>query len=294
MESERKTAMGEISRRLHRKLASKSHNLPTEVPKRRPGEPLPGNVPDLEMLIKDGLDSTHAVYAFIQQITSHFAEGMSQLPELKAFAKLAGDAEDKYMPTGPPMSPLTVSYFTCWAFYDLRFGRDGDTIGSCQIDANDIFLMNPDQLDALKKLSESRMGIYEHIRSESRFVHLRELITGEEFRCLSTSGYQGRPGEVWYVRRLRPLMPDLANYHVLFTTPYILIEATKDDWNQFLRRTLLKVRGKDDRERLHRLLKYGFDTNYWNEFVFKSYHHHQSDAIFLAGIPDLKGTLPHA
>ena len=31
-----------------------------------------------------------------------------------------------------------------------------------------------------------------------------------------------------------------------------------------------------------------------NEFVFKAYHHHQSDAIFLAGIPDLKATLPHA
>ncbi len=26
----------------------------------------------------------------------------------------------------------------------------------------------------------------------------------------------------------------------------------------------------------------------------KGYHHHQSDAIFLAGIPDLKATLPHA
>jgi hypothetical protein len=28
--------------------------------------------------------------------------------------------------------------------------------------------------------------------------------------------------------------------------------------------------------------------------VFQAYHHHQDDAIFLAGIPDLKATLPHA
>jgi hypothetical protein len=28
--------------------------------------------------------------------------------------------------------------------------------------------------------------------------------------------------------------------------------------------------------------------------VFKAYHHHQPDVIFRAGIPDLKGTLPHA
>jgi hypothetical protein len=286
--------MGDISKKLHRKLASRADNLPTKEPKRRPGEPLPGGVRDVEMLIKDGLDPIHAAYAYIQQISSHFAEGVSQLPEMKAYAKLAGEAEEEYMPLGPPMSPLTASYFTCWAFYDLRFGKDGDTIGKCQIDANDIFLMNLDQLDALKKLSESRMGIYEHLGSSNGFITLRELITGDEFPCLCTSGYRGRPGELWYVRRLPPLMPELATFHVLFTTPYILIEATKDDWTQFLKRTLLKVEGRDERDRLHRLLKYGLDRNYWNEFVFKAYHHHQAQAIFLAGIPDLKATLPHA
>jgi hypothetical protein len=32
----------------------------------------------------------------------------------------------------------------------------------------------------------------------------------------------------------------------------------------------------------------------WNEFIFQAYHHHQSDAIFLTGLPDVKGSLPHA
>ncbi len=286
--------MGDISKKLHRKLASKSGNLPTKVPKRRPGEPLPGGIRDIEMLIKDGLDPVHAGYVYIQQMSSYFAEGVSQLPEMKSYAKLAGDAEEEYMPSGPPMSPLTGSYFTCWAFYDLRFGKDGDTIAKCQIEANDLVLLNPDQLDVLKKLSESRMGIYEHIGFADGFVRLRELITGDEFSCLCTSGYKGRSGELWYVRRLPPLMPELATFHVLFTTPYILIESTKDDWMQFLKRTLLKADGNDDRERLHQLLKFGLSTNYWNEFVFQAYHHHQAQAIFLAGIPDLKATLPHA
>ncbi len=204
--------MGNISKKLHQKLKSKSGNLKTIVPHRRAGEPLPGGVKDIKMLIKDGLDPIHAVYVYIQQISSHFAEGASQLPEMKLYAKLAGDAEEEYMPSGPPMSPLTVSFFTCWAFYDLRFGKDGDTIGKCQIDANDLFLMNPDQLDALHKLSESRMGIYEHVGATDGLVRLRELITGDEYSCLCTSAY----------------------------------------------------------------------------------HHHQDQAIFLAGIPDLKTTLPHA
>ena len=286
--------MGDISKKLHRKLASKSGNLPTKVPKRRPGEPLPGGIRDIEMLIKDGLDPVHAGYVYIQQMSSYFAEGVSQLPEMKLFAKLAGDAEEEYMPSGPPMSPLTGSYFTCWAFYDLKFGKDGDTIGKCQIEANDLVLLNPDQLDVLKKLSESRMGIYEHIGFADGLVRLRELITGDEFSCLCPAGYKGRSGELWYVRRLPPLMPELATFHVLFTTPYILIESTKDDWMQFLKRTLLKADGNDDRERLHQLLKFGLSTNYWNEFVFQAYHHHQAQAIFLAGIPDLKATLPHA
>ena len=286
--------MGDISKKLHRKLASKSGNLPTKVPKRRPGELLPGGIRDIEMLIKDGHDPVHAAYVYIQQISSHFAEGVSQLPEMKAYAKLAGDAEEEYMPSGPPMSPLTGSYFTCWACYDLRFGKDGDTIAKCQIDANDLVLMNPDQLDALKKLSESRMGIYEYVGFADGLVRLRELITGDEFSCLCTAGYKGKSGELWYVRRLPPLMPELATFHVLFTTPYILIESTKDDWMQFLKRTLLKADGNDDHERLHQLLKFGLSTNYWNEFVFQAYHHHQAQAIFLAGIPDLKATLPHA
>lgn len=286
--------MGDISKKLHRKLASRADNLPTREPKRHPGELLPGGFKDMQMLIRDGLDPVHAAYVYIQQISSQFAELVCQLPEMKAYAKLAGDAEEEYMPSGPPMSPLTGSYFTCWSFYDLRFGKDGDTIAQCEIDANDLVLMNPDQLDALKKLSESRMGIYEHIGFAEGFVRLRELITGDEFTCLCTSGYKGRSGELWYVRRLPPLMPELATFHVLFTTPYILIESTKDDWMQYLKRTLLKADGNDDRERLHQLLKFGLSTNYWNEFVFTAYHHHQAQAIFLAGIPDLKSTLPHA
>ena len=32
----------------------------------------------------------------------------------------------------------------------------------------------------------------------------------------------------------------------------------------------------------------------WSEFVFQAYHHHQNDAIFLAGLPDVKGSRPNA
>ena len=89
-------------------------------------------------------------------------------------------------------------------------------------------------------------------------------------------------------------MPELANYHIVFTTPYILIQSTKNDWMQFLKRNMLRIKAEDERDSLHQLLKYGLDLNYWKEFVFLAYHHHSAEAIFLAGIPDLPGTLPHA
>jgi hypothetical protein len=237
-----------------------------------------------------GLFAARLAYAFVQHISSSFAEGVSRLPEMKKYAKIVGPAEEEYMPSGPPMSPLTATFFTTWAFYALRF--DGtDTLASCQIEANDVICMNPDQLDALKKMAASRMGIYQHVGMDGQHVRLRELVTNVEFTCHPASNYRGKSGELWYVRLLPPLLPDLARYHIIFTTPYVLM-ASKDDWLQFLVRAL--PGSGNDATGLHRFFKHGPDMNYWNEFVFKAYHHHQSDAIFLAGIPDLKATLPHA
>ena len=93
---------------------------------------------------------------------------------------------------------------------------------------------------------------------------------------------------------LPPLEPQLAQYWVAMTTPYILLDTSKADWIAFLKRTMLHCEGSNDRTRLHSLLKYGLEPNYWNEFVLKAYHHHQHDAVFLTGIPDLRTTLPHA
>jgi hypothetical protein len=280
--------MGETSKKLHKRLtkAAAPLNLPTGKMRAR------ADMPSVEQWIKQGMDPVHAAYAFVQHISSAFAEGVSPLPEMKRYAKLVGAAEEEYMPSGPPISPLTGSFFTTWAFYDLRF--DGtDTLASCQIEANDVIGMNPDQLDALKKLAASRMGVYEHAGMDGSHVRLRELLTDDEFTCHCATGYRGRTGELWYVRLLPPLLPDLARYHVVFTTPYILM-ASKEDWLQFLQRSLMQFEAGDERQGLYRLLKCGPEPNYWNEFVFQAYHHHQPEAIFLAGIPDLKATLPHA
>ena len=277
--------MGRTSKKLHAKLSRGGlSGLPTGKSPRHP------DTPDIEAWIRQGMDPVHAAYAFVQHVTSVFAEGTSRLPEMKTYARIVAQAEDEYLPSGPPMSPLTGSFFTSWAFYDLPFD-DGDTLASCLIESNDVVGMNPDQLDALKKMAASRMGIYQHVGTDGPHVRLRELVTNAESVCHPTSGYRGTIGELWYVRLLPPLLPDLAQYHVAFTTPYILM-ASLNEWSQFLRRAL--VGSVNEATGLHRFFKHGPGPNYWNEFVFKAYHHHRSDAIFLAGIPDLQATLPHA
>jgi hypothetical protein len=146
--------MAGTSKRLHDKLKKMARftTLPTRS---QPGR---ADMPSIEKFIKDGLDPVHAVYVFIQHLSSHFAELVSRLPEMRAWTKVVGDAEEEYMPSGPPMSPLTRSFFTTWAYYDLKVG--GDTLGTCQIAANDVVMMNPHQLGVLRKLCESRMGFY--------------------------------------------------------------------------------------------------------------------------------------
>jgi hypothetical protein len=45
--------MGEFAKKLHRRMASKAHTLPTKEPKRRPNELLPGGIKDIPTLIKE-------------------------------------------------------------------------------------------------------------------------------------------------------------------------------------------------------------------------------------------------
>ncbi len=125
--------MGQTSKKLHRKLKTMAAPLRPAVGGRA-GRP---DMPSIEKFIEEGLDPIHAAYAFVQHIVSHFSEDVSQLPEMRKFVKLVAKAEDEYLPSGPPMSPLTGSYFTCWAFFDLQFDST-DTLATCLIDANDV------------------------------------------------------------------------------------------------------------------------------------------------------------
>src|SRR5271166_2168654 len=116
--------MGEISRRLRGKLKAMASNvlLPRSSKGLKPFPQAPGTRRVIAKLIAEGMDPVHAAYIFVHHIASVFAENVSQLREMRTFTKEVGKAEDDYLPDGPPMSPLTRSYFTSWAFFDHRIG----------------------------------------------------------------------------------------------------------------------------------------------------------------------------
>jgi hypothetical protein len=287
--------MGDISDKLIKRLA-KNRKLTGEL--RREA----GSIQDALDALKRGatarlshgvaLDPLHAAYVAVQNVTSVFAERVSRLAEFKPYYQSAAKAEDDYMPGGPPMSPLTGSYFTTWAFFDLRFGPDRETMGTCLLDVGEPLGLGPDVTEAVRLMSGTRMGVYEHSGTKGGRCRLTELITDEEFECYVPAGYPGKAGELWLVRLCPPIDP--AAYHVAFTTPYVLTDFGKADWTAYLSKSLIGLTAPEKRRRLHEFLKYGREPDFWNEFVFKGYHHHRPDAIFLTGLPDVPGSLPHA
>jgi hypothetical protein len=157
--------MGEISAKLVKRLG-RSRKLADEFRRgagsiRRSLDALSRGV-STQTSRGDTLDPLHAVYVAVQHATSVFSERVSSLAEFKPYYQLVEKAEDEYMPEGPPMSPLTRSYFTTWAFFDLRFGPDGETIGTCLLDAGTALGFEPGALDVIRTCAGTRMGVYEH------------------------------------------------------------------------------------------------------------------------------------
>ena len=62
-----------------------------------------------------------------QNKISVMVEQLGELPAMSKLVNAYADAQDEYMPSGPPISPLTNSYFSCWGFFDLCAGIKKET-----------------------------------------------------------------------------------------------------------------------------------------------------------------------
>ena len=95
------------------------------------------DVKNVETLLRSVQDPLHAAYVAALNFTTFFMGEVTQFPEFDSYWDIYGPAQKEYFPQGPPMSPLTTSFFTSWAVFDLRFGPDQETIGTCLLDVAD-------------------------------------------------------------------------------------------------------------------------------------------------------------
>ena len=276
---------------MKRKVRGKVVDIRSVIAGRAAAEELQKKVVSKERLA--GFHPAHAAYVYAQNQVSVFSEQLTALKEMAPFDEIVSRAADLYMPSAPPMSPLTISYFTCWAFFDACVGPSDETIGTTILEVGAAFGTHPEMLRLFRQMQQSRMGLYVREGVEGKLVFLRELVTDTVYRTLVPVDYRGEEGELWYVRLLPPPLPG-GMEHVAFTTPYVLLRPGLREWQAYFRRTLPDAPKQARLDAYERHMKFGPTRSYWNEFVFEAYVNHREDAIFLRGLPDIAESRPHS
>lgn len=284
-----------VSKRLSKLKNSKVIDLNDYRQQKKAAEELFDQLATTEKNIQAGRDPLHAVYIHAQNLLSVLVESLQDVPEpsLDRFFNVIEAADNTYIPQGPPISPLTVSYFNGWLLFDLSIGINKETLTTIIIDLANQFGLDKQTIEVMNTLQHSRMGIYEFMGQQNNKVLLRELTGNDTIVCLCPSGYQGsNPGELWFARVLPPAM-GLFDYSLVFTTPYILLNSDKNSWIAYLNRTISVKKTKTTASSLESLMKYGLSENYWHEYIFESYVNHRPEVIFLEGLPDIRSSRPH-
>ena len=238
----------------------------------------------------NGLHPVHAAYVYAQNFVSELAETFISWAEMKTFVKIIAAAEDIYMPSGPPMSPITTSYFTGWSFFDACAGPANETIGSILLEFCGHFCIGNELSRLIRMMQESRMGFYINRGRKGDLLILEELLTGVVRTAIVPAGDFGQLGQLWYVRVLPPPFSG-SSTHVVFTTPYIVLAPEFPEWLAYFDRALPSHSAVNDYE-WH--MKFGPRRDYWNDFVFEGYVNYRSGAIYVAGVPDIPASRPHS
>jgi hypothetical protein len=284
-----------VLKRINKSTAKKVIDLNEYRQQKKATEDLFNEITTTETAIKAGYDPLHAVYIHTQNLLSILVEGLQAIPEpaLSRFFDAIEAADEAYVPSSPPMSPLTKSYFNSWLLFDITAGLNKETLTTLVIDLANQFGLHKDMIKVMQTMQDSRMGIYEFIGHQGDFILLRELTGTAVIPCICPAGYRGTlPGELWFVRILPPVLAPFG-YSVVFTTPYVLLSPDKNSWVAYLNRTISAKKTKTTAHSLENLMKHGLSDHYWHEYIFQAYVNYRPEVIFLQGLPDVSSTRPH-
>ena len=151
------------------------------------------------------------------------------------------------MPSGPPMSPLTTSYFTCWAFFDHQDRQDNRHAGGLPHRSERHDLHEPAPTGGSPKDEPVPHGDLRAPRDGGQ----SRPPAGTDHRPGSSSATapratEARRGNSGTSVSCRHWMPELATYHIVFTTPYVLIGQSKNDWIAYLKRSVVGMKASSE------------------------------------------------
>jgi hypothetical protein len=115
-------------------------------------------------------------------------------------------------------------------------------------------------------------------------------------RRASLGGITRYPDSCWMEQVARVLPPPISGgaEHVVFTTPYMVLQPGLRDWQAYFRRTLPEAPQQARLDAYARHMKHEPTRMYWNDFVFEAYVNHRTEVIYLAGLPDVSESRPHS
>ncbi len=201
------------------------------------------------------------------------------------------ELEIQYMPGGPPMSPVTDSFFMTWQVCDLDLGK-GETLATIATELAALLGLRNMQAD-FRAFARSYCGLYE-VQSEAKgVIRVVDLHTGAERDVRVVDTMPCAPGTLWWTRLLPPRKP--GDHWTSIGTPYILVGPNVvSQWRAYFDRVLAGVPEAGRAQAYVQHLKAGPHSTFWLDYVMDGYVGQHGICVELTGIPDRPDSLPHS
>lgn len=249
---------------------------------------LAGKRPELS-----GMPPNHARWMAIFELLGKGVTALTGLHALRKLGPRIDQAEEEYMPGGPPMSPVLDSVFMMWWMADLPAGPGRETLLGIFAEIAPMLSSPPWLAACARALASSRLGVYRVEELGQQRVRLTELGTGVSVQAAVPDDLKARRS-LWLTRLLPPPAGDGSGDFVVWTTPYVLAD-TEQQWTAYLDRVLSAAKPSERAQKLAQHFKAFDEPKRWLEYVMNGYagQEHETGAVVLTGMPDQPSTLPH-
>ena len=173
----------------------------------------------------------------------------------------------------------------------MRVGPANETIGTTVLELATQLGMHPELLRLIRVLQESRMGFYIHGSRKGKLTVLRTSLPEPcAVRSFRPAPVERRANSGMSACSRRPSL-EVRNTS-LSRRPYIVLHPGLPEWREYFRRTIPAGAPIGEYER-H--MKFGPTRQYWSDLVFEAYVKYRTEAVHLAGLPDVpEESRPHS